>query len=297
MAFEGSRGVGRDTVIAAVLLLAALVLLALPEEHHTTARDWIRATVLQPFLLSQGKIAELRAERGSLDQVRAQRDSLMAVAIAQRPLVEENRRLRALLGMQERAGGVLLAAELVRLAEPGAQSTFFVNVGAVSGVRNGSAVIAADGVVGVIRQVAPQVAQGIDWSHPEFRVSAMTDDGETYGIVEPRRGGSREVDMLALVGAPFHSDIPAGTRLVTSGRGGVYPRGIVIGTVVGIEEADTGWRKSYLVRPAVRPSAAMQVLVIPGGAEAAAAADLRRLWQVSAPPDPAAADTVGGGDL
>ena len=59
--------------------------------------------------------------------------------------------------------------------------------------------------------------------------------------------------MLALTGAPFHTDLPSGTRIVTSGRGGVYPRGIPLGVVVGIEEADTGWRKSYLLRPMVRP--------------------------------------------
>jgi cell shape-determining protein MreC len=48
---------------------------------------------------------------------------------------------------------------------------------------------------------------------------------------------------------------------VSSGRGGLFPRGVVIGTVIGIEEADTGWRKSYLIRPAVRPEAASHVMV------------------------------------
>jgi hypothetical protein len=52
--------------------------------------------------------------------------------------------------------------------------------------------------------------------------------------------------------------------------------------VIGIEEADTGWRKSYLIRPAVRPEAVSQVLVgtMPGGRT-----DLSELWHVTAPPD------------
>jgi cell shape-determining protein MreC len=107
--------------------------------------------------------------------------------------------------------------------------------------------------------------------------------------VESRRGQYREEDRLALVGAPFHVDVQPGTRVVTSGRGGVYPRGILVGTVVGVEEADTGWRKSYLLRPAVRPEAVTHVLVgIPseGGME-----DLSLLWSGTVVPR---ADTTGG---
>jgi hypothetical protein len=98
---------------------------------------------------------------------------------------------------------------------------------------------------------------------------------QAYGIVEPRRGRYREEDQLALVGTPFHVDVRPGTRVVTSGRGGVYPRGILLGTVVGIEDADTGWRKSYLVRPAVRPEAVTYVLV---GWTSGGHADLSPLW-------------------
>jgi rod shape-determining protein MreC len=90
--------------------------------------------------------------------------------------------------------------------------------------------------------------------------------------------------MLLMTGAPFHSDIKPGTRIVTSGRGALFPRGIPIGTVVGIDEADTGWRKSYLIRPAVRPEEAVHVLV---GLAGSGRSDLSRLWNV-----PATVDTI-----
>lgn len=294
VAFDGSRGVRRDTLITAVLLGLALVLLILPADYQDVARTAIRRTVLQPFLISQAEIAEFRVQRVDLGVVRAQRDSLVAVTVAQRPLVEENQSLRRLLGLQERAGGGLLPAELIRLEEPGAESTFFLTLGTEQGVTPGSVVIGPGGLLGLVRVADERRAQGIEWTHPEFRVSAMTDDGQAYGLVEPRSGRFREEDMLVLVGAPFHSDISAGTRVVTSGRGGVYPRGIPIGTVVGIEEADTGWRKSYLVRPAVRPSSAMQVLVVPATV-GTAEGEMGRLWQVAAPPDTFSADTADEG--
>ncbi|NIR60709.1 MAG: hypothetical protein GWO02_14985, partial [Gammaproteobacteria bacterium] len=149
-------------------------------------------------------------------------------------------------------------------------------------------VLTPDGLLGVVWEVDEHMSHAVDWTHAEFRASAMTMDGVVYGLVEPRRGEFREEDLLALTGAPFHSDIQPGTRVVTSGRGGIYPRGIPLGTVVGIEEADTGWRKSYLLRPSVRPESVLHVLVgirKDRGGEG----DLSNLWPVAGDPDTTAA--------
>jgi rod shape-determining protein MreC len=207
------------------------------------------------------------------------------VAAAQASLAEENRRLRQLLGLRSRAPAGFVPAELIRIGTRGGESTFLLNVGREDGVAAMSPVIAAGGLLGVVWEVGTRTAQAIDWTHAEFRASAMTADGSTYGIVEPRRGRFREEDQLALVGTPFHVDVRPGTRVVTSGRGGVYPRGILLGTVVGIEDADTGWRKSYLVRPAVRPEEVTYVLV--GAVGDAGFDDLSPLWTNALAPDTA----------
>ena len=173
----------------------------------------------------------------------------------------------------------------------GGESTFLLNVGREQGIEPGAPVVASGGLLGVVREVEANTAQGVDWTHAEFRASAMTADGGAYGIVEPRPGRFREEDLITLTGAPFHSDITAGTRIVTSGRGGVYPRGLPIGVVLGIDEADTGWRKSYILRPLVRPESVTHVLVgrKPEGSDQWDVADI---WYVPAPPDTA----PGGGD-
>src|SRR5690606_37839786 len=220
--------------------------------------------------------------------------SLAAVVAAQASLAEENRRLRGLLGLRGRAEPDFRSAELVRAGVPGAESTFFVDVGARDGVVVGSPVLAADGLLGVIYEVGERTAQGIDWTHPHFRVSAMTSDGDATGIVEPRRGRFREEDLLTLTGAPFHTDIRPGTRVVTTGRGGIYPRGIPLGTVLGIDEADTGWRKSYLLRPAVRPEGVTHVIV--AIQREGRMGDLSPLWQADEPADSeAVGDTAAAG--
>lgn len=286
--FDGTRkGRRRDLTVAAGVLLVALILFALPAAYQAPIRAAVRGTILRPFVAGQEAVVARETDAVDPTILVAERDSLTALVAAQAGLAEENQRLRALLGLKERAGASFVPAEILRPGVQGAESTFLLGVGSADGVQVGSPVIAADGLIGVVRDVGTHISQAIDWTHPDFRASAMSADGSAYGIVEPRRGGAfREFDMMSLTGAPFHSDIRPGTRVVTSGRGGIYPRGIPVGTVVGIEEADTGWRKSYLMEPAVRPAAVSHVLVAtrtgPG-----APADLSSLWHVVAPPDSA----------
>lgn len=257
----------------------------MPPEYQAPLRQVMRRSILRPFLIAQERVAARRARTLDVSLVRAQRDSLAALVVAQTTLAEENRRLRELMGLRERAGERFIPAQVLRVGLAGAESTFILDVGRADGVAVGSPVIAPEGLLGVVWEVDERSAQAIDWTNEEFQVSAMTADGEAYGIVEARRGRFREEDLLVLNGAPFHSDIRPGRLLVTSGRGDLYPRGIPIGTVVSIDEADTGWRKSYVVRPAVRPEEVIHVLV---GLAPEPGSDLTTLWNMAPAPDTAA---------
>ncbi|CAN5861831.1 hypothetical protein BH23GEM9_BH23GEM9_09830 [soil metagenome] len=293
--FDGTRKTRRrDAGLAAAVLVIALVLLLLPIEYQRPIREAVRSTVLRPFLAAQSQIAHRRGNMADATLLRAQRDSLAAIVAAQASLSEENRQLRSALALADRIGDRYTTANVIRAGLTSAESTFLVDVGREQGVYVGSPVFTAEGLLGIVLEVGDRSAQAVDWTHPDFRVSAMTANGAAYGTVEPRRGRHREEDLLAITGTAFQVDVRPGRRVVSSGRGRLIPRGMMIGTVIGIEEADTGWRKSYLIRPAVRPEAVMHVLV--GTREGLD--DLSDVWQVSAPPDPVIADTIisGGAD-
>jgi rod shape-determining protein MreC len=290
--FDGTRKTRRrDAALAGGILLLALILLGMPADYQRPIRNTIRASVLRPFLATQSLIAQRRGRSEDITVVRAQRDSLAAIVAAQASLSEENRQLRSALGLTTRVAADFAPANVLRIGLTSAESSFMIDAGTADGVYVGSPVFTADGLLGLVREVAENTAQAIDWSNAEFAVGAMTADGDAYGIVEARRGEYREADLLALTGTAFQVDVRPGRRVVTSGRGGVVPRGIFLGTVIGIEEADTGWRKSYLLRPGVRPEAATHVLVgIRQGA-----ADLSDVFNVSAPPDSVTRDTTDAG--
>jgi rod shape-determining protein MreC len=112
----------------------------------------------------------------------------------------------------------------------------------------------------VIREALPEQSVGMDWSHPDFRASAMTLDGLWFGLVESRAGPFREADRLILLGVPFNAPVDSGTVVVTSGLG-VLPRGIPIGRVRAVADSMGGWQKSYWLDPFVEPGSVTHALV------------------------------------
>jgi rod shape-determining protein MreC len=205
------------------------------------------------------------------------------VLSTQAALVDENRSLRNLLGLAERTGPSYVRATVIRPGTPGSESMFFVDVGREDGVEMYAPVVSARGLVGRILEVRARSAVGMDWTHTDFRAGGMLADGSAYGMVENERGEFREEDRLVLNGTAYYEDLALGSMVVTSGAGGVYPRGIPIGRIDGTAEVEGTWRKSYWLRPSVEPASAVHVLVATSGASP----DVAEMWP---------ADSVASGD-
>ncbi|MDH3223472.1 MAG: rod shape-determining protein MreC [Gemmatimonadota bacterium] len=251
----------RQWLTALAFVIAAALLLYLPRPAQASLGNALRTSILAPFVELNGALSRARARAADFDVLRAQMDSALALLAAQRTLAEENRQLRGLLELRGRDRSRLIAATVLRSGTAGAESAFTLDVGAVQGVVPFAPVLTEHGILGVVAEVRENHSLAIDWSHPEFRVSAMTADGESHGLVEAARGRFREQDRLILQGADFLSDIAPGAEVVTSGRGGVFPRGVLIGWAGEVAGTSSGWSKSYYVIPAVAPGAVSHALV------------------------------------
>lgn len=278
----GERGRKRDLGIAAGVAAVAALLLALPRPFQDGIARTIRGTVLRPAFAIQQSTVDREGRFDDPARLRAERDSLAVYLVGQANLAAENRQLRAMLGLRERLPYTFVPAEVQRLGGV-TRGAFRLAAGSRLGVQPGAAVIAAGGLVGSVRDADANTSMGIDWTHTDFRASAMTTDGETYGIVEPRTLRSGE-PMLALTGTASHTALSPGTLIVTSGQGGVYPRGIPIGRVVQAseEEQAADWRRSYLIRPLVSPAAMDYVLILGPLAPGRGESDLAAAWGVRA---------------
>jgi cell shape-determining protein MreC len=296
-----ANGRHRNLIGASVVLLLALATAHLPEASQQRISGVLRASVLRPFIFTQERLEEASVGAAQADSLMAIVDSLSAVLSTHSALLNENRTLRDLLALAERAGPGYVPATVLRPGTSGSESVFLVDIGERDGVSQGSPVVNPRGLVGVIREVRSRSAVGMDWTHPDFRVSAMLADGSAYGLVENRPGRFREDDRLILNGVAYNQEIELGSMVVTSGfEGGVYPRGIPIGRIDELRDEQGSWRRSYWLIPMVEPGAATHVVVLTnqtGG-------DVLDVWasdtigtpNTLAAPDSIGAETIEGGE-
>ena len=264
----------RQGLLAISFLLLALVAAYIPAATQQSIAWSMRVTVLRPFIATQQWMVAAKDNAADVGVLRAQLDSLSATVSSQAGLLDENQTLRDLLDLAERGETSFRPATVLRSGIPGSESMFFLDLGSRDGIENGAPVVDRHGLVGRILEVRQEISVGMDWTHPDFRASAMLQDGGTYGIVENRRGAFREEDRLVLNGTAYYETAPDNTLVLTSGLGGVFPRGIPIGRIAGIEEVQGQWRKAYRLQPMVEPGSVTHVIVFTG----IVPNNLDRLW-------------------
>lgn len=256
-----------DTLVFLGCIAASLVAMSLPAGLRDPIASAMRRSVLLPFLELQNQSELLRTSRARFAEVVAERDSAALAATFIGELRAENARLRALLGLGARMNGGFVPAEVLHQAVPTEAFTLTISAGKRQGVQPLDPVVAPEGLLGIVSTVDPSTSEVVTWAHDRFRASGMAVDGSVYGLLAPHTTTSDGVWMMELRGIPYRRQVPIGTLIVTSGLGGILPRGIPVGTVVDSAvvtdtSAGASWERTYLVLPAVPPGAVSHVMVL-----------------------------------
>ena len=250
-----------DTLVFLGCVALSLVAMSLPSGTREPLASGLRRTVLLPFLELQSQSEQLRTSRTRFAQLVAERDSAALATTFQGELRAENVRLRALLGLGSRLGSGFVPAEVLHQATPTDPLTVVISAGSRQGVRQLAAVVSPEGLLGIVSAVDGRTSVVATWAHPDFRASGMAADGSVYGILAPHGTSGPGVWLLEMRGVPYRQAVPTGTVILTSGLGGVLPRGLPVGIVIGIA-SETEWERTYLVRPAAPPGSVSHVMVL-----------------------------------
>jgi rod shape-determining protein MreC len=198
-----------------------------------------------------------------LDRERtAVRDSVALRAMTVASLESENDRLRQVIGLGSRIKWGFVPAEAIHGRGVRDVTTMTLTAGSNAGVARLSPVIAPEGVVGMVTEVDPTMSEAMIWTHPDFRVSAMSEDGAAFGIIQGHLASATSAYLMELHGIPFRTSLKPGALIVSSGLGGVWPRGIPIGHVLQEIKTTEGWARTYLVKPAVSPADVGAVMIL-----------------------------------
>lgn len=255
---------GRDTLLFVVCVVASICYLLGPERWGEATARGVRETVLVPFLWLQARAEEANTSRTRFQQVESERDSAAWAAQALPELRAENDRLRSMLGLTPRVLTPYRPAEVLRQSQITDGRTIILAIGSARGVKDFDPVVSPDGIIGMVTSVERNTSVVMTWAHPEFRISAATEDGALTGMVSAAEVGPDGAPMLELRGIPYRDTVPPGTMVVTTGLGGIYPHGVLIGTVLGIASEQRAWERVYQVRPAANLGTTSHVLVLTG---------------------------------
>lgn len=251
-----------DTGLLIACGLASVLALLLPDRLSDPVAGAVRRTVLAPLLAAQQRTESMRAAiaaRGAALQTGA---SVAEQALRAPALERENASLRGLLGLAGRVRAGFVVAEAFHPSGVVDDFSLTIAAGSASGLTQYAPVVTAEGLVGMLESVDRHTSLAITWAHPDFRVSAVSEDETAFGIVQPHFGQGADRYLLELRGVPFRASLDSGSLVVSSGLGGPYPRGIAIGTVISELPTIERWSRTYLLRPSVLPSTLSSVMVL-----------------------------------
>ena len=280
-------------IVLSACVLLALAARALPNTMRDPVATGMRRSFLAPLVLLQERSEKGRQSLLAADAKQAHLDSLSLASMKAGELEGENDRLRKLIGLGSRIRTGFIPAEALHGRGIRDETTVILSAGSRAGVSRLSPVIAPEGLVGVVDQVDPTMSHAMLWTHPDFRVSAMSPDGSAFGIAQAHLTGATGGYLIELRGVPFRATLKPGALIVSSGWGGVWPRGIPVGTVLQEIKTSEGWARTYLLRPAVNPSDVYSVMIL---RRERLGKGLDGVWQSVAQADAAAQRIVVSGD-
>lgn len=291
---SAARAVNRwDTALLVACIVLSLIAGGLPDRMREPVTGTLRRTILAPLVALQ-RNAELSRRAWLTREARTiTEDSLALRSVRLESVEDENTRLRNLLGLGRALKWGFVPAEVLMGRDAGDEYSVVLSAGSRDGVRQFSPVVSPEGLVGMVNTVDPTMSIAILWTNPDFRVSAMTADGSAFGIVASHLGGGPERYLLEMRGVPLRSTLAPGTLVLSSGLGGVYPRGIPIGTVISEIKTSEVWARTYLLRPTVLPADMGAVMVL---LPQRATTGVQNIWAVGRSADSAAKRIVQAGD-
>jgi rod shape-determining protein MreC len=294
-----------DLVLFGGCILLSLVAMVLPPNLREPVAGALRRSLVAPLVKLQRGAEKWRGAYLTAEREELRRDTL-ALAAARVPTLEaDNDRLRQILGLGSKLQWGFIPAQALQGRGRADDFTITLSAGSRAGIRERSLVVAPEGVVGMVQTVDPTMSLAILFAHPDFRVSAMSADGSAFGIVQPHIAGTASLNpsqtgylqserwLLELRGVPFRSTLKPGAVVYSSGLGGIYPRGIPVGSVIGEIKTTEAWARTYLLRPSVNPAEISSVMVL---TPQRGTAGLNNVWAEVGSVDSATRRIVAAGD-
>jgi len=251
--------------------VATLVILNLPGHAAARLKLTLGSVFVPLFGLADkssdlaGRAVDSALPRGTVVRenvaLRRENQALRLQALQAEETARENDRLRRLAGWQARQPWRLKLANVVLRDPANWWRTVEIDLGSRDGIKTNMPVLAMEGLVGRVSAVKLTRSQVVLVGDPNCRVSALVQnearDTGVIGASGPLDGTLVEMSYLSR-----NADLRPGQTVMTSGLGGIFPKGIPIGRVVDAQPAEYGLNVMARVRLGANLSALEEVWVL-----------------------------------
>ncbi|MGH7817067.1 MAG: rod shape-determining protein MreC [Candidatus Binatia bacterium] len=249
-----ARGQLKNEPVGALLMW---VLRPLQIVAQGTANGFI--AVQENYLTLSGFKAENDRLRKRIQSLEVERQRLLEAEAT-------NRKLQTLLEFRAQLPGKPVTASIIANSASSWFQGCILDKGSADGVEKDMAVVTPLGIVGKVVSVTARSAKVILLTDANSGIDVLVQRTRGRGIVS----GSLDSGTV-LKYMKRSEDVQVGDRLITSGLDGVFPKGLLAGTVIKVSKQSLGLFQSVEVLPAVQSALVEEVLVVGGSAEAAPA--------------------------
>jgi len=241
-------------VIIGLLVVGGIIFLGQPTAVSTELR-MIFVRLATPFVKLGDAFPSVRSRRQLAkenQELRAENESLRKQVHALDELGDENIRLRQLLNVKVHVNSHTIAARVIGRDASNWWKSIQIDRGSDDGVRVNLAVVNADGLAGKTIAVTKGEARVLLLADPNCKASALLQNSREHGIVAGVENALTREPRCQMTFVDRKAKIKTGELAITSGLGGVFPKGIPIGTVVGTRlDPQTGMYQDVEIKPAV----------------------------------------------
>jgi len=261
----------RRATILTTTLVVSFLLMTLQVRHETAVVSFTRQVLLftvSPFIkltaVTVQGVTGIWRDYVDLRGLQEENKGLRRETATQKRRIDqleeqalETQRLQALLAMRQASRAEFLTARVVGKDATNWFKTILLDRGSLEGVRRNQPVLAPDGLVGRVVEVTPTSAKVQLLTDPVNAVGGLIQRTRVTGIVSGNLGAGARVRYL-----PLMADVVVGDQVVTSGMGGVFPKGIPIGRITAVERRSGALFQEASLQPAVDLSRLEEVLIL-----------------------------------
>ncbi len=262
----------KESIVLVILVLLCLMLIGSPLNKQANVLRNFFQYLLQP---SQEITTELVQDNTNLarnisalfglreknidlqEQVYRMQGQLQSV----RETLSENERLRAMLAYKKSASRALLAAQVIASDPANCFTSIWLNRGSEDGVKVNTVALAFQagkiGVAGRVIEVQPQSSRLLLLTDQDSEIRVIDQRSRFDGVVTGENSNSLRLRYFL-----FESDLQAGDDIITSGKGGIFPAGLMIGTITKSYLEEDKLFKGGTILPEINPGLIEEVMLI-----------------------------------